>query len=110
MEDALDTLEAIEALENLEDLGGFEDDLDGLDADPLQRELVEDAVEEVLEEGQGVLMEGEEEEVKEAPRTISPVGKVFTAQQNVAQLQFVIPRLGQGFSVKVTFRRNHKRK
>ena len=104
MEDALDTLEAIETLEHFEDLDDYQEDIDGLQPDPLERELVDEAVEEVMEDGPGLVMED-----GDVPKTMSPLGKIFTAQQNIAQIQFIIPRLGQGFSVKVTFRRNHKR-
>ncbi|KAK3798753.1 hypothetical protein RRG08_064312 [Elysia crispata] len=103
MEDALDTLEAIETLEHFEDLDDYQEDIDGLQPDPLERELVDEAVEEVMEDGPGLVMED-----GDVPKTMSPLGKIFTAQQNIAQIQFIIPRLGQGFSVKVTFRRNHK--
>ncbi|GFR65093.1 corticotropin-releasing factor-binding protein [Elysia marginata] len=103
MEDTYDTLEAIESLERVEHLSGFEEDVDAYGQDPLAKGNFEEEVEEVLEEVPGVMMED-----SDVPKTISPLGKVFTSMQNVAQIQFIIPRLGQGFSVKVTFRKNHK--
>lgn len=108
MDQALDTLDAIQTLERLENLDNF-GDADEMDFDQLAqvaadpREFDEE-VEEVLEESPEIILE----ENAVVPETASPLGRVYTSMQNVAQIQFIIPRLGQGFSVKVSFRKNHK--